>query len=76
MAQKEILFWDTATPGSKDHQWLTERVAIYMDEHPDVVVKLEPQASDRDPDVVPGLGGVGPRTGHHETTGLPSIRFR
>ena len=45
MAQKEILFWDTAIPGSKDHQWLTERVEIYMNEHPDVVVKLEPQAS-------------------------------
>ena len=45
MAQKEILFWDTATPGSKDHQWLTERVEIFMNENPDVVVKLEPQAS-------------------------------
>ena len=45
LAQKEILFWDTATPGSNDHQWLTERVEIFMNENPEVVVKLEPQAS-------------------------------
>ena len=58
MAQKEILFWDTAIPGSKDHQWLTERVEIYMNEHPDVVVKLEPQAS-IEIQTVPGIGGIG-----------------
>ena len=44
-AQKEILFWDTATPGSPDHLWLTEQVEKHHSEHPDVTINLEQQAS-------------------------------
>lgn len=45
LVKKEILFWETATPGSAYHQWISELVEKYESENLSIDVRLELQSS-------------------------------